>query len=71
MVIQVGIELIYMTTRAISAGEPLKVWYAPSYAKRINRPLTPDGNTKCEYSRQTERLYIMNVHIIMMIKINK
>ena len=47
MALQVGLDIIYMTTRGVNTGEALRVWYAPSYAKKIKRPIQPDGLIKC------------------------
>jgi len=43
MVIQIGTDIHYLTTRAIQGGEELAVWYAPSYARKMGRPVEPDG----------------------------
>lgn len=43
---QLGVNIFYNTTRLIRGGEKLKVWYASQYAKKLGKPVQPDGTTK-------------------------
>ena len=49
MAVQMGVEIYYMTTRAIQPGEALQVWYAPHYAKKLGQTPQPDGLTSSKY----------------------
>ncbi|CAG5130426.1 unnamed protein product [Candidula unifasciata] len=46
MAYQLGINIFFNTTRDVAAGDELKVWYAPQYAKKLKKSLLPDGTTK-------------------------
>ncbi len=48
MAVQMGVDLFYMTTRQVLPGEPLRVWYAPHYAKKLDKSPQPDGQTNSE-----------------------
>ena len=49
MAYQLGINIYFNTTTDLAAGDLLRVWYAPQYAKKLNKSLVPDGNTKSKY----------------------
>ncbi|XP_043225593.1 zinc finger protein 672-like [Amphibalanus amphitrite] len=40
--IQIGDDIFYVVRRAVSAGTPLHVWYAPFYAAKLRHSLTSD-----------------------------
>ncbi|XP_041361633.1 zinc finger protein 91-like [Gigantopelta aegis] len=40
-----GVNIFYNTTRDIPAGQQLRVWYAPAYARKLGKSPTPDGVT--------------------------
>ncbi|KAK7459688.1 hypothetical protein BaRGS_00038991, partial [Batillaria attramentaria] len=46
MAYQLGINIYFNTTRDIPEGDSLRVWYAPQYAKKLGRPVEPDGKAK-------------------------
>ena len=37
-----GDDIYFVVRRAVSAGEPLHVWYAPFYAAKLRHTLTSD-----------------------------
>ena len=41
-------KMIYPRLCFILQGDELKVWYAPQYAKKLKKSLTPDGKTRCK-----------------------
>ena len=45
MATQIGRDIFYITTCHVGAGQQLRVWYAPSYARKLGRPVQPDGKT--------------------------
>jgi len=46
MATQIGSEIYYITKDVLDEGDQLKVWYAPSYARKLGKPQQPDGRTR-------------------------
>ena len=42
-------QIYYSTTKDVNAGEPLKVWYAKGYAKKLNKPLAPSAVVQTQH----------------------
>lgn len=40
---QLGNDIYYSTIRKVKVGEAMKVWYAPGYARKIQKPEKPPG----------------------------
>jgi hypothetical protein len=43
---QLGNNIFYNSTREITPGEELLVWYAPHFARKLGKPPEPDGMTR-------------------------
>ncbi|KAL5013449.1 hypothetical protein ScPMuIL_007719 [Solemya velum] len=52
MAYQLGTNIYYNTTQDIQLLEELKVWYAPQYARKMGKPIHPDGVTQVMLGRQ-------------------
>ena len=46
MAYQLGTSIYYNTIKDIPIGQELLVWYAPQYAKKLGKSVTPDGVSK-------------------------
>lgn len=44
MAYQLNNQIYYSTTREVTIGERLKVWYAKGFARKLNKPLLPGNN---------------------------
>ncbi|XP_014667416.1 PREDICTED: zinc finger protein 26-like [Priapulus caudatus] len=77
MALQMKDDIFYITTRDISAGEQLKVWYAPAYAEKLQKPPNPEplpltlpdtrkipksANTVKKAPRPKSHLHHFNIH---------
>ncbi|ELT99902.1 hypothetical protein CAPTEDRAFT_225157 [Capitella teleta] len=54
MLLQIGRDLFYSTTRVVGAGEELCVWYAPHYATKLRKSSSPDGLSRSLLQRKLE-----------------